>query len=78
MRAHPRLGLSCKYYTSVAAILLLEKGELAGGVRNFRFNESVFEALARVDGATAPAYAEGIVCPALRIRDFHFTEATDF
>ena len=26
MRAHPRLGLSCKYYTSVAAILLPEKG----------------------------------------------------
>ena len=59
-------------------VLLVEKGEIAGGVKNFRFNESVLEALARVDGATAPAYAEGIVCPALRIRDFHFTEATDF
>lgn len=59
-------------------LLLVEKGRIAGGVRNFRFNESVIAALGRAEPSSALSLHEGIACPALRVEAFHFTKATEF
>ena len=58
---------------------LIENGKLAGGVRNMRFTEAILEALSRAEiigreGRLAP-YAWA---PALLIRDFRFSGATEF
>jgi PmbA protein len=62
---------------------LIENGRLAGGIRNFRFNQSVIEALANVAMLGPAVRAAGeesfeMVVPAMKIRDFHFSEATKF
>jgi predicted Zn-dependent protease len=64
-------------------LFLIEKGKLAGGVKNFRFNESVVRALANVEAMSAPVSArdsetDAMVVPAMRIRDFHMASATLF
>jgi PmbA protein len=61
----------------------IEEGALAGGIRNFRFNQSVLEMLANVEMMTVPVRAAGeesfeMVVPAMKVREFHFTEATKF
>ena len=62
---------------------LIEDGRLAGGIRNFRFNQSVIEALANVEMLGPAVRAAGeesfeMVVPAMKIRNFHFSEATKF
>jgi predicted Zn-dependent protease len=62
---------------------LVENGRIAGGIRNFRFNQSVLEMLSRVEMMGVPVRAAGeesfeMVVPAMKIRDFHFSEATKF
>jgi len=62
---------------------LIENGRLAGGIRNFRFNQSVIEALANVEMLGPAVRAAGeesfeMVVPAMKIRNFHFSEATKF
>jgi PmbA protein len=62
---------------------LIENGKIAGGVRNFRFNESVIEMLAKVDMMGIPVRAAGeesfeMVVPPMKVRDFHFSEVTKF
>jgi PmbA protein len=61
----------------------VENGRLAGGIRNFRFNQSVIEALANVEMLGPAVRAAGeesfeMVVPAMKIRNFHFSEATKF
>jgi PmbA protein len=62
---------------------LIENGKVAGGVRNFRFNESVIEMLSKVDMMGVPVRAAGeesfeMVVPPMKVRDFHFSEVTKF
>jgi predicted Zn-dependent protease len=61
----------------------VENGKVEGGVRNFRFNESLVHMLTNVDSMSTPVRASGeesfdMVVPAMRIRDFNFTEVTKF
>jgi predicted Zn-dependent protease len=62
---------------------LIRNGEIGGGLRNFRFNQSVVEMLRNVEGLTASERAAGeeafdMVVPAMKVRDFRFTEVTKF
>ncbi|MGC2446923.1 MAG: TldD/PmbA family protein [Candidatus Sulfotelmatobacter sp.] len=62
---------------------LIENGRLQGGVRNFRFNESLIHMLSNVKAASVPARSCGeesfdMVIPAMKVRDFNFTEVTRF
>jgi PmbA protein len=62
---------------------LIEDGRLAGGVRNFRFNESLLHMLSHVEAQGIPVRACGeesfdMVVPAMKVRDFNFTEVTRF
>ena len=62
---------------------LIENGEIAGGLRNFRFNQSIIELLKNVELMSQSVRASGeeafdMVVPAMKVRDFHFTEVTRF
>jgi PmbA protein len=62
---------------------LIENGKLHAGVRNFRFNESLIHMLSNVEAMGAPVRASGeesfdMVVPAMKIKDFNFTEVTKF
>jgi PmbA protein len=62
---------------------LIENGEIAGGVRNFRFNEGLIDMLSNVAALSAPVRASGeeageMVVPAMKVREFNFTEVTRF
>jgi PmbA protein len=64
-------------------LFLVEKGQVTSGVRNFRFNQSLLEMLRNVEllGPTVRATGEEafeMVVPAMKVRDFHFSEATKF
>jgi PmbA/TldA metallopeptidase C-terminal domain len=54
-----------------------------GGVRNFRFNESLIHTLSNVEAMSAPVRSCGeesfdMVVPAMRVKEFNFTEVTKF
>jgi PmbA protein len=62
---------------------LVENGQVAGGIRNFRFNQSILETLANVEMLGPAVRAAGeesfeMVVPAMKVRDFHFSEVTKF
>jgi PmbA protein len=62
---------------------LVEDGKVRAGVRNFRFNESLIHMLSNIEGMGTPIRASGeesfdMVVPAMKIRDFNFTEVTKF
>jgi PmbA protein len=62
---------------------LVENGQVRQGVRNFRFNQSLIQMLSSVDAMSAPLRACGeesfdMVVPAMKVRDFNFTEVTKF
>ena len=62
---------------------LIENGRVAGGIRNFRFNESIIEMLSNVEMLGPAVRAAGeesfeMVVPAMKVRDFHFSEVTKF
>jgi predicted Zn-dependent protease len=62
---------------------LVEKGKLVCGVRNFRFNQSLIEMLSKVEQMSTPVRTSGeesfdMVVPAMKVRDFNFTEVTKF
>jgi predicted Zn-dependent protease len=62
---------------------LIERGELAGGVRNFRFNQSLVELLSNVEMLglavrTAGEESIDMVVPPMKVREFNFTEVTRF
>jgi predicted Zn-dependent protease len=61
----------------------VENGRIQHGVRNFRFNESLIHMLANVEAMSVPVRASGeesfdMVVPAMKVRDFNFTEVTKF
>jgi predicted Zn-dependent protease len=62
---------------------LVENGEIVCGLKNFRFNEILVEMLGRVEALSPAVRASGeeafdMVVPAMKVRDFHFTEVTRF
>lgn len=61
----------------------VENGKVQGGVRNFRFNESLIHMLSNVQAMGTPVRASGeesfdMVVPAMKVADFNFTEVTKF
>jgi predicted Zn-dependent protease len=61
----------------------VENGRVQGGVRNFRFNESLIHMLSNVEAMSVPVRSSGeesfdMVVPAIKVRDFNFTEVTKF
>jgi predicted Zn-dependent protease len=61
----------------------VENGKVQGGVRNFRFNESLIHMLSNVEAMSVPVRACGeesfdMVVPAMKVREFNFTEVTKF
>jgi predicted Zn-dependent protease len=61
----------------------VEHGRVVGGVRNFRFNQSMLEMLSNVEMLGPAVRAAGeesfeMVVPPMKIRDFHFSEVTKF
>ena len=61
----------------------VENGRVVGGVRNFRFNQSLIEMLSNVEQMSTPVRTSGeesfdMVAPAMKVQDFNFTEVTKF
>ncbi len=64
-------------------LFLVEKGRVTSAVRNFRFNQSLIEMLKNVELMSPAVRATGeeafeMVVPAMKVRDFHFSEVTKF
>ena len=62
---------------------LVEGGKIVAGLRNFRFNQSLIEMLTNVEAMSEPVRASGeesfdMVVPAMKVRNFNFTEVTKF
>jgi len=62
---------------------LVENGRLQGGVRNFRFNESLLRMLSNVEAMSLPVRSCGeesfdMVVPSMKVKEFNFTEVTKF
>lgn len=69
---------------------LIEDGRITKGVKNLRFTENIIEVLNRLEDISGKAelvaddpgygarFATGIVVPAIKVRDFNFTSATEF
>jgi predicted Zn-dependent protease len=62
---------------------LVENGKVICGVRNFRFNQSLIDLLKNVDEMSTPVRTSGeesfdMVVPAMKVREFNFTEVTKF
>jgi len=64
-------------------LFLVEKGRVTSAARNFRFNQSILEMLRNAEMMGPAVRATGeeafeMVVPAMKIRDFHFSEVTKF
>jgi predicted Zn-dependent protease len=64
-------------------LFLVEKGRVTSAVRNFRFNQSILEMLRNVELLGPAVRASGeeafeMVVPAMKVRNFHFSEVTKF
>jgi PmbA protein len=64
-------------------LFLVEKGKVTTAVRNFRFNQSILAMLRNVEQLGPAVRATGeeafeMVVPAMKVRDFHFSEVTKF
>jgi predicted Zn-dependent protease len=64
-------------------LFLVENGKVTNAVRNFRFNQSILEMLRNVEQLGPAVRATGeeafeMVVPAMKVRDFHFSEVTKF
>jgi len=61
----------------------VENGKVRHGILNFRFNESLIHMLSNVEAMSIPVRASGeesfdMVVPAMKVREFNFTEVTKF
>ena len=64
-------------------LFLVERGRVVSSVRNFRFNQSLLEMLGDVEMLGPAVRATGeeafeMVVPAMKVRNFHFSEVTKF
>jgi len=61
----------------------VQDGKICHGIRNFRFNESLIHMLSNIEEMGRPVRASGeesfdMVVPAMKVREFNFTEVTKF
>jgi len=59
-------------------LFAIEGGKVTGGVRNFRFNQSVVQMLGQVEALSRPERTGGVVCPGLLVRSFQMSSGTEF
>jgi PmbA protein len=64
-------------------LFLVERGKVTSAVKNFRFNQSLLDMLKNVEMMSPAVRATGeeafeMVVPAMKVRDFHFSEVTKF
>ena len=64
-------------------LYMVENGKVTLALRNFRFNQSIIEMLCNVEQLGPAVRATGeeafeMVVPAMKVRDFHFSEVTKF
>jgi len=64
-------------------LFLVEKGKVTSAVKNFRFNQSLLEMLKNVEMMGPAVRATGeeafeMVVPAMKVREFQFSEVTKF
>jgi len=64
-------------------LFLVENGRVTSAIRNFRFNQSIIEMLRNVEQMGPSLRATGeeafeMVVPAMKVRDFQFSEVTKF
>jgi len=64
-------------------LFVVEKGKITSAVKNFRFNQSLLDMLKNVEMMGPAIRATGeeafeMVVPAMKVRDFHFSEVTKF
>ena len=62
---------------------LIENGKVQCGLRNFRFNQNLISMLSHVEAMSVPVRASGeesfdMVVPAMKVKEFNFTEGTKF
>ena len=62
---------------------LIQGGEVTTGLRNFRFNQGIVDLLGKVESLGQAVRASGeeafdMVCPAMKVADFNFSEVTKF
>jgi predicted Zn-dependent protease len=62
---------------------LIEGGKIKRGLRNFRFNQGLIELLSNVEALSPSVRASGeegfdMIVPAMKVREFNFTEVTRF
>jgi predicted Zn-dependent protease len=62
---------------------LIEDGRVVRGLKNFRFNQNLIDLLKNVEALAPAVRASGeetfdMVVPAMKVRDFNFTEVTRF
>ena len=65
------------------ATFYVENGKVQAGLRNFRFNESLIHMFSNVQEMGTPVRASGeesfdMVVPAMKVKEFNFTEVTKF
>jgi PmbA protein len=61
----------------------VDDGHIEGGIRNFRFNQSLIHMLSNVEAMSTPVRSSGeesfdMVAPAMKVGEFNFTEVTKF
>jgi PmbA protein len=59
-------------------LFLIEHGQIAHGLKNMRFNESILGALARCELGREQVRSDAHVVPAAKIEGFHFSSGTEF
>jgi predicted Zn-dependent protease len=64
-------------------LFLVENGRVSSAVRNFRFNQSLLDMLSNVEMLGPAVRASGeeafeMVVPAMKVREFTFSEVTKF
>jgi PmbA protein len=62
---------------------LVKNGKVVCGIRNFRFNQSLIDMLSQVEQMSTPVRTSGeesfdMIVPAMKVREFNFTEVTKF
>lgn len=59
-------------------LFLIEHGQIAHGLKNMRFNESILGALGRCELGREQVRSDAHVVPAAKIEGFHFSSGTEF
>ena len=80
-KAHPGSQHHTRSGMTRDGTFLVRDGKVAGGIRNFRFNQSMLEMLSSVEMLGPSVRAAGeesfeMVVPPMKVRNFSFSEVT--